>query len=105
MEKRLYRSETDRMIAGVCAGFAEYFNIDPAVVRIVFLLFVLWGGGGVLAYIICWIVVPTESSIETDSEKVIKENSQEIKETVSKTAKGLKTEVKSDTKKEEKNEK
>lgn len=93
------------MIAGVCAGFAEYFNIDPAVVRIVFLLFVLWGGGGVLAYIICWIVVPTESSIETDSEKVIKENSQEIKETVSKTAKGLKTEVKSDTKKEEKNEK
>lgn len=105
MEKRLYRSETDRMVAGVCGGFAEYFNIDPAVVRIVFLLFVLWGGGGVLAYIICWIVIPTESSLETDSDKVIKENSQEIKETVSKTAKGLKTEVKSDTKKEEKDEK
>jgi phage shock protein PspC (stress-responsive transcriptional regulator) len=105
MEKRLYRSETDRMLAGVCAGFAEYFNIDPAVVRIVFLLFVFWGGGGVLAYIICWIVIPTESSAESDSEEIIKENSQEIKETVSKTAKGLKTEIKSDTKKEEKDEK
>jgi phage shock protein PspC (stress-responsive transcriptional regulator) len=102
MKKKLYRSETDRMIAGVCGGFAEYFNIDPTVVRLIFVFFVLWGGGGVLAYIICWIVIPTESSIQRTSEEVIKENSEEIKETVSKTAKGLKTEVKSDTKKDEK---
>lgn len=63
-------------------------------------------GGGFLAYLICWIVIPTESSVKKTSDEVIKENSEEIKETVSKTAKGLKTEVKSDTKKEEdKNEK
>jgi phage shock protein PspC (stress-responsive transcriptional regulator) len=49
MEKRLYRSETDRMIAGVCAGFAEYFEIDPALVRLVFVLFALLSGGGVLS--------------------------------------------------------
>lgn len=94
------------MIAGVCAGFAEYFEIDPALVRLVFVLFALLSGGGFLAYLICWIVIPTESSVKKTSDEVIKENSEEIKETVSKTAKGLKTEVKSDTKKEEdKNEK
>lgn len=103
--KQLYRSETDKMLAGVCGGFAEYFNIDPTILRLIFVFFVLFGGGGVLAYIICWIVIPTESSVKTTSEEIIKENSQEIKETVSKTAKGLKTEVKSDTKKEEKDEK
>jgi phage shock protein C len=102
MKKQLYRSETDRMIAGVCGGFAEYFNIDSTIVRLIFLFFVLWGGGGMLAYLICWIVIPTQSSVKTASEDVIKENSKEIKETVTKTAKGLKTEVRSDTKKEEK---
>ena len=100
MEKRLYRSETDRMIGGVCGGIAEYFNFDSTIVRLAFVLFSLWGGGGVLAYIICWIIIPSESSVETDTDKVIKENQEEIKETVSKTAKGFKTEVKSDTKKE-----
>jgi phage shock protein C len=90
------------MIAGVCGGFAEYFNIDPTIARLIFVFIGLWGGGGLLIYLICWIVIPTESSVHTSSESVIKENSKEIKETVSKTAKGLKTEVKSDTKKDEK---
>ena len=105
MEKKLYRSETDRMIAGVCGGFAKYFNIDTTILRLIFVLFILWGGGGVLAYLICWIVIPTESSIKKTSDEVIKENSEEIKEAVSKTAKGFKTEVKSDSKKGAKNEK
>lgn len=100
MEKKLYRSETDKMVAGVCGGIAKYFDFDPTLVRLLFVLFVLWGGGGVLAYIICWIIIPTESSVKKTPDEVIKENQEEIKETVSKTAKGLKTEVKSDTKKE-----
>ena len=58
MQKRLYRSKKDRMIAGVCGGLAEYFNIDPVLVRLIALLFILGAGSGLLAYIILWIVIP-----------------------------------------------
>ena len=62
MEKRLYRSQSDRMIAGVCGGLAEYFDIDPTIVRVVAVLSVFVSGLGILAYIILAIVVPSESS-------------------------------------------
>lgn len=58
MYKRLYRSRKDRMIAGVCAGIAEYFDIDPTIVRLFWIFTVLLGGSGILAYIICAIVIP-----------------------------------------------
>jgi len=57
---KLMRSRTDRKIAGVCAGFAEYFDIDVTVVRVVWLIVALFGGGGILAYLIAWIVMPEE---------------------------------------------
>ena len=50
----------ERKIAGVCAGFAEYFDLDVTVVRVVWLIVALFGGGGILAYIIAWIVMPEE---------------------------------------------
>jgi len=56
--KRLYRSRDDRMIAGVCGGLAEYFSIDPTIVRLVLLFLTLWGGGGFLVYVLSWIVIP-----------------------------------------------
>ena len=56
--KRLYRSTKDRMVAGICSGLAEYFKIDPTLVRLLFVLFALAGGPGLLAYIVLWIVVP-----------------------------------------------
>jgi phage shock protein C len=58
--KRLYRSRTDSMIAGVCGGLAEYFDIDPTLVRLAFVAVLLLGGSAVLIYIIMWIVVPLE---------------------------------------------
>ena len=58
--RKLMRSRTDRKIAGVCAGFAEYFDLDVTVVRVVWLIVALFGGGGLLAYIIAWIVIPEE---------------------------------------------
>ncbi|HUB92943.1 MAG TPA: PspC domain-containing protein [Verrucomicrobiae bacterium] len=59
MSKRLYRSQTDRMIAGVCGGIAEYFDVDPTIVRIVAVLLLFLGGfPGFLPYLILWIVVP-----------------------------------------------
>jgi phage shock protein C len=55
---RLYRSATDKVIGGVCGGLAHYFNIDPALVRLAFVVFALTGGAGVLLYIVLWIAVP-----------------------------------------------
>jgi len=62
-EKKLFRSRTNRKIAGVCGGLGDYFNIDPTLVRILFLIFLLCGGGGLLLYIICWIAVPEEMNL------------------------------------------
>lgn len=55
---RLYRSATDKVVAGVCGGLAHYFNIDPALVRLAFVVFALTGGAGVLLYIVLWVTVP-----------------------------------------------
>jgi phage shock protein C len=55
---RLYRSATDKVIAGVCGGLAHYFSIDPAIVRLAFVMFALAGGASVLLYIVLWIAVP-----------------------------------------------
>ena len=62
--KKLYRSQSDRMIAGVCAGLAEYFAIDPTLMRLGFALLTVFGGSGLLAYIIMWFVVPEEPTTE-----------------------------------------
>lgn len=59
-EKRLVRSTTDRMVAGVAAGLADYMNMDPTLVRLLFVLLALAGGPGLLIYIIMWIVMPEE---------------------------------------------
>ncbi|MEO6761089.1 MAG: PspC domain-containing protein [Candidatus Saccharimonadales bacterium] len=59
MSKRLYRSVTDRRIAGVCGGLAEYFGIDPVIVRVIAIILLLPGGlPGFVPYVILWIVVP-----------------------------------------------
>jgi len=58
MYKKLYRSVTDKMVGGVCGGLAEYFAIDPVIVRLIFVLAVIFGGSGILAYIILWIIIP-----------------------------------------------
>lgn len=58
--KKLYRSKDDRWLGGVCGGLAKYFNVDPTVIRVLFILFALAIGGGILAYIIMWIVIPEE---------------------------------------------
>lgn len=58
--RRLTRSRTDKKIAGVCGGLAKYFGIDPIIPRLIALVLLLGFGTGVLAYIICWIVIPME---------------------------------------------
>ena len=60
MEKRLYKSNTDKKIDGVCAGFANNFNIDPTLIRLAWVIFTLAGGCGLIAYIIAAIIMPRE---------------------------------------------
>jgi len=57
-KRRLMRSSTDKKIAGVCAGLADYFDLDPTIVRVLWFLAVFFAGTGFLAYIILWIVLP-----------------------------------------------
>ena len=56
--KKLYRSKQDRMIAGVCMGLAEYFNIDPTIMRLGFVGFALAGGSALIIYALMWLIVP-----------------------------------------------
>ena len=58
--KRLYRSRSDRKIAGVCGGMTAYFGIDPVIPRLIWVVFALAAGSGILAYLICWLVIPEE---------------------------------------------
>ena len=58
MEKKLYKSNQNKMLDGFCGGIAEYFGIDPTVVRLIWALFSLMGGCGILAYIIAAIIIP-----------------------------------------------
>lgn len=60
MAKRLYRSNQDRKIAGVCGGLGEYFDIDPTIIRLLWIALFFVLGTGILAYIVAWIIVPTE---------------------------------------------
>lgn len=60
--KKLYRSSTDKMLAGVCGGLAQYFGIDSTVVRLIFALLVFFGvGSGVILYIILALIMPLEA--------------------------------------------
>jgi phage shock protein C len=66
MAKKFYRSRKNRVIAGICGGLAEYFDVDPIIVRLITLILVLSAGGGLLAYVIAWIVVPEEPDLPSD---------------------------------------
>lgn len=68
MTKRLYRSNTDRMLCGVCGGLAEYFNIDPVIVRLLWATAVFCLGGGVFAYIIAAIIIPSDTNRYIDEQ-------------------------------------
>jgi phage shock protein C len=81
--KRLYRSRSERMIWGVCGGLANYFGIDPVIIRIIFVLLIFANGLGILAYIVLALIVPTESSKVSEPGDVVKENVAEMKETAS----------------------
>ncbi len=61
--KRLTRTNDGRMIAGVCAGLARYFDMDPTLIRVIFVLLALFAAGGVLLYLILWVIMPLEDTV------------------------------------------
>jgi phage shock protein C len=58
--RKLYRSKTDRKLAGVCGGLAQYFNVDATLIRVLFVLLAVLGGSGLVLYLAMWIIVPKE---------------------------------------------
>jgi phage shock protein C len=58
--RKLYRSKTNRKLAGVCGGLAQYFNIDATLIRVLFVLLAVLGGSGLVLYLAMWIIVPKE---------------------------------------------
>jgi phage shock protein C len=58
--KKLFRSKREKMIAGVCGGLAEYFNIDPTLVRLLFVVLLLTPFHGLIVYLILWLITPVE---------------------------------------------
>jgi len=72
--KRLYRSNTDVMIGGVCSGIAKYFDVDPTAVRLAFVLLLFAGGGGLWIYLVLWIIMPQEPQESEGVVDVVKKN-------------------------------
>ncbi len=68
MSKKLYRNKQIAMLGGVCAGLADYFEIDTVIVRLIFMFLLIFGGGGLIMYIIMWIVVPANNQINNSQQ-------------------------------------
>lgn len=60
MQKRLVRDSKNKKIAGVCAGIANYFDVDPTLIRVLWVILIFGFGSGIFAYIVCWLIMPEE---------------------------------------------
>lgn len=75
---RLYRSESDRVIAGVCGGLGEYLRVDPLILRILFVVLAMVNGIGLFIYLVLWIIVPTAAFQGGSREEMMRRNVDEI---------------------------
>ncbi len=82
-QSKLVRSDSDKMVAGVCGGLAAYLDIDPVLVRLAFVVLFLASGIGFAIYLIMWIVMPREATVDESEAVVMQDNIKELKETVS----------------------
>jgi len=101
MEKRLHRSRSNRIIWGVCGGLADYFGIDPVIVRVIFVLLIFANGLGILAYIILAVVIPAESSKAATPKEALRENVTELKESTSELGREIRSSLAGEKKDEE----
>jgi len=80
--KKLYREEENKVIGGVAAGLAHHFEVDPVLVRLIFVALAFANGLGVLIYLILWLVMPSESQIELSGEETMRANIADVRERV-----------------------
>jgi phage shock protein PspC (stress-responsive transcriptional regulator) len=85
------------MIAGGAGGLGEFFGIDPSIIRLLFVLIIIFGGSGILLYIVLWIILPTESAVKGSTEGHIKANVEEIRGRAEKFASEIRGEQASDS--------
>jgi phage shock protein C len=78
VNKRLLRSNNNKVIAGVAGGIGEYFQIDPTIIRLLFIILAIFGGSGLLIYIIFWLIMPTTGSKQNDVQSTIRSNVDEM---------------------------
>lgn len=78
--KKLYRSETHVIIGGVAGGLGEYFEVDPALIRVIFIVLVLAGGSGVFLYLVLWLVLPKKSHVKQGAltKETLEENARDM---------------------------
>ena len=69
--KRMHRSKKGQLVAGVCAGLGEYFQVDPTLIRLGFAVLSIFGGAGILLYLIAWIILPEEEEDTSIAENLI----------------------------------
>jgi phage shock protein C len=79
-ERRLHRSQSDKMIAGVCGGLADFFDIDPVIFRVSFVLLAFFGGSGLLIYIVLALLMPPEGKESAAAGSVLHENANDLAE-------------------------
>ena len=78
MSQRLYRPRKDQVIGGVCSGLGIYFGIDPAIVRLLFVILAIAGGAGVPIYIVLWLVMPAEDRLAEPARSTVQDNAFEM---------------------------
>lgn len=94
--KKMYRKTDDCIIAGVCGGLADYFEIDETLVRIIFLILTIGGGSGILLYLVLWLVIPKEGkeNKNVNWEENVKEFADDVSNKAKTVAKEFKKEIK-----------
>lgn len=95
----MYRSETDKVVGGVCGGLGEYLEVDPVLIRLIWIFLTFMGGSGIIVYIVFWLVLPTKSQVETDQTQIFESNAQDIVDTGKKAVKAVENVVKEKTQK------
>lgn len=99
-EKKLYRLKDDYIIAGVCSGLAQYFGIDPTLMRVIFVLLFIGGGSGFLIYLVLWLIIPKEGGkkVKTSREENIKEFAEDLGDKAQTVASEIRSEIKASKK-------
>lgn len=85
----LFRPRRQAIIFGVCAGLGQYFDVDPVLVRLLFVLFTFFGGFGIVAYVVLALVMPSERSVGRETREVLQENVRELQEVALEAGHGL----------------